>query len=602
MNKIDDDRGPLNSYAQNFEDVMLWRALRHLATGFYIDVGAQDPVTDSVSLGFYKMGWRGVHVEPTPFYSQKLKAARPDETVIQAAISDQPGSISFYDVTQTGLSTADASIAEQHRRAGHEVIATNVPSMTLDELLDRHADREIHWLKIDVEGYERQVIDSWVKSKVRPWILVVESTNPGTEVTREQLWEKNLKSKGYKHIYFDGLNRFYLHKRHSDLEHHFSVGPNCFDNFVYTGETTNRFCQILTKHIAWLEQIYADARAHLAAQHDALIANQGLAERVGRLEAQAQESLEAHARANRAYAELADLRGRAELAELRLSQILASRSWQITAPIRALTGLARRDPPIPVPAHPAEPQASPPALPPAPSPIEPRPPVAVAPADRIRLVIDLQGAQGENRNRGIGRYSLAMTDALIRRGPSHEIIVVLNAGLADQDLLDWLSARLPRQQIRIWSAPGNVGITGDSSLREAAEELREAFIASLDPDVVYLTSLFEGLAADGVTSIKRFAPQIPTAVTLYDLIPLLNPEIYLDPHPQMRDWYYRKLDELRRADMCIAISHASRQEAIDHLGFDAEQVVVASAAVDGNFSPRHYSAAEELALQTTANW
>ena len=53
------------SYAQNFEDVILWRALKHVENGFYIDIGAQDPVIDSVSRGFYEKGWRGLHVEPT---------------------------------------------------------------------------------------------------------------------------------------------------------------------------------------------------------------------------------------------------------------------------------------------------------------------------------------------------------------------------------------------------------------------------------------------------------------------------------------------------------------------------------------------------------
>lgn len=45
------------SYAQNFEDVMLWRALKNVPDGFYIDIGAQDPVKCSVSLGFHLRGW-----------------------------------------------------------------------------------------------------------------------------------------------------------------------------------------------------------------------------------------------------------------------------------------------------------------------------------------------------------------------------------------------------------------------------------------------------------------------------------------------------------------------------------------------------------------
>ena len=58
------------SYAQNFEDVMLWRALGQIEHGFYIDIGAQDPIIDSVSLAFYEHGWRGIHVEPMSPRSQ----------------------------------------------------------------------------------------------------------------------------------------------------------------------------------------------------------------------------------------------------------------------------------------------------------------------------------------------------------------------------------------------------------------------------------------------------------------------------------------------------------------------------------------------------
>src|SRR5512146_169130 len=93
------------SYAQNFEDVMLWRAVGDVERGQYLDIGAQDPVVDSVSLAFYEAGWRGVHVEPTAAYAAKLRAARPDEIVIEAAVSESAGPIEFYEIANTGIST-----------------------------------------------------------------------------------------------------------------------------------------------------------------------------------------------------------------------------------------------------------------------------------------------------------------------------------------------------------------------------------------------------------------------------------------------------------------------------------------------------------------
>jgi len=58
------------SYAQNYEDVMLWRALKHIENGFYIDVGAAWPSEHSVTKLFYDEGWRGINIEPNLEFSQ----------------------------------------------------------------------------------------------------------------------------------------------------------------------------------------------------------------------------------------------------------------------------------------------------------------------------------------------------------------------------------------------------------------------------------------------------------------------------------------------------------------------------------------------------
>lgn len=61
------------SYAQNYEDVMLWRALKAIPAGFYIDIGANDPDVESVTRLFYDAGWRGVNVEPVQAHYQDLQ-------------------------------------------------------------------------------------------------------------------------------------------------------------------------------------------------------------------------------------------------------------------------------------------------------------------------------------------------------------------------------------------------------------------------------------------------------------------------------------------------------------------------------------------------
>lgn len=63
--------------------------------------------------------------------------------------------------------------------------------------------------------------------------------------------------------------------------------------------------------------------------------------------------------------------------------------------------------------------------------------------------------------------------------------------------------------------------------REQAEIVREAAIATLQPDIVHVSSLFEGFADNAVGTINQHC-RVPTMVTLYDMIPLMNPKLYLD--------------------------------------------------------------------------
>lgn len=218
----------------------------------------------------------------------------------------------------------------------------------------------------------------------------------------------------------------------------------------------------------------------------------------------------------------------------------------------------------------------------------------------MKLVIDLQGAQGENRTRGIGRYSLSLAEALIRTAGPHQVVVALNGLLAEQDpaLRRHLGALLPRENIKVWTPPAGIAaIANRPFARRAAEALRESFLTRLYPSIVHVSSLFEGLSADAATSLRSTPGDFASAVTLYDLIPLLYPDTYLKPHPLVESWYLNKLDHLRRADLCLAISQSSRREAIDHLGMPEDRVLSIGAAVDSRFRPVELPPGQAQALR-----
>ena len=220
------------SYAQNHEDVMLNRALREVKEGFYIDVGAQDPVIDSVTKAFYERGWRGINIEPNEEYFRKLQDDRPHDINLLTAVGREPGDISFYEVVHTGLSTTSAVYARGHAEAGYEVHLRNVPCTTLDKICTDCGVETVHFLKIDVEGSERVVLDGFSFETVRPWIVVVEATEPNSSREVSAEWEHLLVGRRYQFVYFDGLNRFYIAAEHADLARHFSCPPNPFDQYV----------------------------------------------------------------------------------------------------------------------------------------------------------------------------------------------------------------------------------------------------------------------------------------------------------------------------------------------------------------------------------
>ena len=189
----------------------------------------------------------------------------------------------------------------------------------------------------------------------------------------------------------------------------------------------------------------------------------------------------------------------------------------------------------------------------------------------MRIVIDLQGAQSNSRFRGIGRYSTSLAQAIIRNRGEHEVIIVLNGLFPDatQFIKNQFADLLPAENIRVWYAPGPVMEcqAGTDLRREGAELVREAFIASLQPDIVHISSLFEGFGDNTVTSVGRFDQDTPVSISFYDLIPFLNPKDYLEVDRFYATYYLRKLEYLKKASLLLSISEFSRSEGLEHLDF-----------------------------------
>ena len=222
------------SFAQNFEDVMLYRVFRNRPTGFYIDVGAADPTHHSVTKWFYDLGWRGINIEPRRAFFESLQHARPRDINLNCAAGAESGDAVFYELSETHeWSSLDIAVRAAAVKRDETTVEHPIKIRQLSEIIENYASGQpIDFVKIDVEGWEPYVLKGLDLKKHRPIILVIEATKQGAPEQNDAAWSDTLVDVNYRCVYFDGLNKFFLDGRHQELASHFSVPPNVFDDFV----------------------------------------------------------------------------------------------------------------------------------------------------------------------------------------------------------------------------------------------------------------------------------------------------------------------------------------------------------------------------------
>lgn len=225
-------RGRLITYSQNKEDLILWGYFHKLEDpGLYIDIGANEPVEDSVTKFYYVRGWRGINVEPQMSCYKKLKLDRPRDINVCKGISDKEGVAEITSFANTGISTFNKVVAAGYGETTKSEIS-KITTTTLNSLYKKYVKKQaVHFLKIDVEGFEEKVINgnSWKIN--RPWVICIEQTWDSTS------WSKILLKNGYIQHIFDGLNGYYVAKEHAGL---------IADYLVFSNSESIRFNDALT--------------------------------------------------------------------------------------------------------------------------------------------------------------------------------------------------------------------------------------------------------------------------------------------------------------------------------------------------------------------
>jgi len=228
------------SYAQNFEDVILNRLFHNVPVGRYIDVGAYDPVVDSVTKHFYDKGWSGVNVEPVTRFHAKFEEQRPRDWNLNVVLGPKQGKVEFSEWGDSGLSTyCDTMDAKALKSLGLAKTTHSVSMITLADVTSQLDGQDVHFLKIDVEGAERDVLLGGEWRAFRPRVILLEAIKaklPGCDIYSFEPtwfeWEGLLFQNGYEFGLFDGLNRYYYRREEPSLRAPLSYPANVTDQFA----------------------------------------------------------------------------------------------------------------------------------------------------------------------------------------------------------------------------------------------------------------------------------------------------------------------------------------------------------------------------------
>jgi FkbM family methyltransferase len=334
----------LDFYSQNFEDVFLARCFQGRTDGFYIDVGAQHEEADSVTRHFYEVGWSGINIEPVSEFAETFRCRERDQTVCCAAGSEEtmmPMAISLH----SGLSSFDKENASKTESMGLLAETRMIKIRRLNDILADLGlpEKRFEFLKVDVEGYELEVIKGIDLSRYCPRIILCEVTKPNTSVKTiifEDLCHV-IESFDYVKLFFDGLNQWWCEESfYEELAGHFLLPPGVIDAPTITpyGGTLAR------KQLRQIQAVLkeTEGRLHQANEQIATLQHQAN-EQIATLQHQANEQIATLQQCLQVTHQQLDdaIQGR-DSAWQQIAGLRSSNSWKLTGPLRkAAKGLQK---------------------------------------------------------------------------------------------------------------------------------------------------------------------------------------------------------------------------------------------------------------------
>jgi FkbM family methyltransferase len=167
----------LKSYSQFHEDLIIDFIMDFKEKGFYIDIGANDPILDSNTKRFYDRGWTGINIEPGRDSFEKLCLSRPKDINLNIGIGPMNGNVTFYQVIENPqVSSFDKELSKiAAEKSGWTIKEIEIEVCQIVDVFERYVnDKHVDFMSVDAESLDLEVLQGNNWTRFRPTILIVE--------------------------------------------------------------------------------------------------------------------------------------------------------------------------------------------------------------------------------------------------------------------------------------------------------------------------------------------------------------------------------------------------------------------------------------------
>ncbi|MBS0476442.1 MAG: FkbM family methyltransferase [Proteobacteria bacterium] len=204
------------TYAQHGDDLVVLNIFHNIGISrpSYMDIGAHHPINISNTALLYKLGCRGINIEPNPNLFENFKAHRQEDRNLNIGIAKEGGMLDFYMIDDfSGRNTFDKKTAEDFVRENPMFAIRSIQSIpvkNLNDVVSELGGEFPDFLTLDVEGLDYAILESFDFSKSRPKVVCVEFIS-GDGSSAHAGIKSLMLDRGY-FLYFKTVgNAFYVH-------------------------------------------------------------------------------------------------------------------------------------------------------------------------------------------------------------------------------------------------------------------------------------------------------------------------------------------------------------------------------------------------------